>query len=205
MCYFTLHSTTLPTEWFVTYITQKWMLNICILLDVHSDIIASWTTVTHITWKVTLSVRKLYITLLPEWFVTHVTQKWVCVDFALRHNILWMIFYTLSTKMDAPQYVCTDVFHHDTLLLMIPNSHHTKLGAVHCGFSDAPSDSVTTWMIFYTHHTNKNISVHVSLHSLPSKWLTNNIMGILCPTLSLWNVVITVGGSQVGPNNCLPW
>jgi len=53
-----------------------------------------------------------------------------------------MIFYTHSTKMEAPQYVCRVVFHHDTFLLTIPNSHHTKFGTVHCGFSDAPSDSV---------------------------------------------------------------
>jgi len=156
MYYYTLRSTTLPIELFVTYITQKWMLNICILfrcpLRYHCFLNNCYTH----NIKVTLSVRKPYITLLIEWFVTHVTQKWVCVDVALRHNILWMIFYTHSTKMEAPQYVCTDVFHHDTFLLMIPNSHHTKLGAVHCGLSDAPSGSVTTWMIFYTHHTNKN-------------------------------------------------
>jgi len=80
----------------------------------------------------------------------------VRVDVTFKHSILWMIFYTHSTKMESPQYVCADVFHRNTVLLTNLNSHHTKLGVVHCRFSDAPSDSVAAWMIFYTHHTNKN-------------------------------------------------
>ena len=122
----------------------------------------------------------------------HMSQKialrhFVSVDVALRHNILWMIFYTHSTKMEPPQYVCPDVFHHDTLLLTIPNSHHTKLGTIHCGFSDPLSDSVTAWMTF-THITQIRMLTLVC-------WVSDlqyhgdtvpTIMSVQCSNISMW-------------------